>query len=152
MSKFANDPLNREFSSLLQATGWSQVAVSKKLFRTQGVVSQYIKGTTRPSRSTVQLLKRIIAEEKPEALTTENSGARSVTHSIQSRNPATQSGGTSVMKYVDNEDIGGIVVKESPVHAKIRELDQESHRAVEEFVNYLHTKKRKKKAKDHTAD
>lgn len=52
----------------MEKCGWSQAEVARRLHMTRGGVSQIVGGSVRPSYQTLALLKRIVAEEKPEVL------------------------------------------------------------------------------------
>lgn len=51
------DPLNEEFIRLLKLSGLNQTNAAKLLHLTQGVVSQYVSGITRPSETVLRLFR-----------------------------------------------------------------------------------------------
>jgi len=58
----------QQFARLIAAAGWSQAEVARRLQITAGAVSQICSGKTQPRASTLNLLKLLLAREKPEAL------------------------------------------------------------------------------------
>jgi len=60
---------NQEFFALLEAIGWSPAEAARRLFISPSNISQYKKGESRPSPTTMGLLKLILATEKPGSLT-----------------------------------------------------------------------------------
>ena len=62
------DPKSEEFAKLIKTAGWSQAEVARLLQITPGAVSQLCNGKTRPHARTLNLLRLIMGQEKPEAL------------------------------------------------------------------------------------
>ena len=63
----SNDPAS-EFIKLFEASGWSQTEVAKKLFKSRAAISRFIARQSAPSQATVEFFKKVLADEKPEAL------------------------------------------------------------------------------------
>jgi transcriptional regulator with XRE-family HTH domain len=61
-------PLKREFKRLFDASGWTQAEAARKLHLTRGGVNGIVTGGTVPSASTLDLFRRVLIGEKPEAL------------------------------------------------------------------------------------
>ena len=59
------DPLNREFLRLFEASGWTQSATARQLSLSPAVVSQYLSGETRPSRTVIRLLQLLLGDCHP---------------------------------------------------------------------------------------
>jgi len=57
-----------EFIGLVKAAGWSQAEAARRLHITPGAISQIFSGRTQPHPGTLNLLKYILATEKPEVL------------------------------------------------------------------------------------
>ena len=51
------DPLNKEFIRLLKLSGLTQTDAAKLLHVSQGVISQYVSGKTRPSETVLRLFR-----------------------------------------------------------------------------------------------
>ena len=62
-------PVKREFLQLASRSGWSQAELARQLELTRGGVHGIVKGKTSPSPGLLKLLKLVLAQEKPEALT-----------------------------------------------------------------------------------
>lgn len=60
-------PESLEFFALIEAAGWNQAEAARRLELNPGTISQY-KGEVAPSVQTLKLLKMILANERPEAL------------------------------------------------------------------------------------
>jgi transcriptional regulator with XRE-family HTH domain len=58
---FAQDAKNVEFRKLVEASGWTQTRVAARLRLSQGVVSQFMSGRTRPSDSTIEHFRTALA-------------------------------------------------------------------------------------------
>jgi transcriptional regulator with XRE-family HTH domain len=56
------DPLNIEFRRLLKKAGWTQTEAARQLSLTDGVISQYVSGETRPSMAIIKLFKLLIGD------------------------------------------------------------------------------------------
>ena len=61
---------------MLAAADWSQAEAARRLNITPGAVSQICSGRTRPRAATLNLLKLMLAHEKPEALALRESRGR----------------------------------------------------------------------------
>ena len=59
------DPLNVEFLRLLESSGWSQSEAARQLDLAPATISQYKSGETRPSRTTLRLMKLILGDLTP---------------------------------------------------------------------------------------
>jgi len=57
-----------EFIGLVKAAGWTQAEAARRLHITPGAISQIFNGMTQPHPGTLNLLKYILATEKPEVL------------------------------------------------------------------------------------
>lgn len=64
------DPKNEEFLALIKAAGWSQAEAARRLHIRPSSVSEMCSGKIKPSTSTLNLLKLVVAGEKPDALKT----------------------------------------------------------------------------------
>jgi transcriptional regulator with XRE-family HTH domain len=58
---FAQDAKNVEFRKLVEASGWTQTRVAARLRLSQGVVSQFMSGRTRPSNATIEHFRTALA-------------------------------------------------------------------------------------------
>lgn len=62
-------PENVEFIALVKAAGWSPAEAARRLDLTRSATSRYMQGEIKPSAPVLKLLKLIIANEQPGALT-----------------------------------------------------------------------------------
>lgn len=62
------DPEKAEFKRLIDLMGWSQSEAARKLYKTPAAVNHLVNPDhpNKPSQTTLQLLKLIIASERPE--------------------------------------------------------------------------------------
>ena len=62
-------PEKREFLELFEASGWSQADLARELDMTRGGIHGLVKGDTNPSIATVRLLRFVLAQKNPQAIT-----------------------------------------------------------------------------------
>jgi hypothetical protein len=64
------DPEKAEFKGLIEIMGWSQTEAARRLYKTPSAVNHLVNPDhpNKPSQTTLQLLKLIIASERPDLI------------------------------------------------------------------------------------
>src|SRR5436190_1430737 len=59
------DPLNKAFIQLVSKSGWTKAETARRLELTPAVITRYFNGETRPSLTTIKLLKLTLGDTSP---------------------------------------------------------------------------------------
>lgn len=82
----------------MTAAGWTQAETARRLGLTSGAVNQFVKGTSRPSPTTLRLMGLLVLSERPEVMRYEE-GQNGQLAGLRLRNEGKASGPTPPLDW-----------------------------------------------------